>query len=170
MDWAKLLEWTGNQGLALAVGAIAAWISYRAIRVTRSYQDPVFVMECDPVDWQAYPLGGGVQEQVPMVLINKGNSFAKDVTWSADFDPFHVHTQQQSWPLIEGNGGRVSVMSFFRADSQSAGVLGQLLNRTDGARECTVKFTSQAGHKITQKVNLPNPYEYYPSQTVQAGG
>lgn len=167
MDWGKLLEWVSGQGLALVVGAIAVWVSYRAIRVTRAYQDPVFVMECDPVDWQAYDWSNGVKEQVPLVLINKGNAFAKNVTWSADFDPFHLETQEQSWPLIEGNGGRVSVMSLFKADNMSAGTLSTLVQRTDGARECTVTCTSQAGHKITQKVNLPNPYDYTPPRTVQ---
>lgn len=73
MDWGKLLELVSGQGLALVVGAIAVWVSYRAIRVTRANQDPVFVMECDPVDWQAYDWSNGVKEQVPLVLINKGN-------------------------------------------------------------------------------------------------
>ncbi|AYN55814.1 hypothetical protein PP635_gp35 [Arthrobacter phage Auxilium] len=159
MDWAGFLQWITNQGLALVVAAVAAWISYRAIRTTRAYQDPVFVMECEPVDWQAYP-PGGIKEQVPMVLVNKGNSHAKDVTWSADFDPFHLHAPEQSWPLVEGNGGRVAVMSLFRADGHGAGVLSSLVQRTDGARQCTVTCTSQAGHRFSQKVNLPNPYEY----------
>lgn len=90
----------------------------------------------------------------------QGELLRQECHGSADFDPFHLQTQEQSWPLVEGNGGRVAVMSSFRGNNMGAGTLSALIDRTDGARLCTVTCTSQAGHKITQEVNLPNPYEY----------
>lgn len=163
MDWGKVIEWLGGQSLgalSLAVAGFAAWQSYQAIKVTRSYQDPVFVMECEPVDWDAYQYGSGVSAQLTLVLINKGNSFAKDVEWSADYDPFHLQIVKQAWPLIEGNGGRVQIPTSVKVDNMTAGELGAAVNRNDASRLCTIKFMSQSGHRVTQKVNLPNPHEY----------
>jgi hypothetical protein len=161
MDWGNLLEWTGNQGLALLVAAIAVGVSYRAIKVTRAYQDPVFVMECEPRNWLDVT---GDAEGVIMYLVNKGNSFARDVRWSADYDPLNVATTDQTWAFIQGNGGKVHVEVPFRATWMGSPVLGQLINRNDEASLCTVTFRSQAGHKVTQKVHWPNPYDFRPQE------
>lgn len=159
MDWTKVAEWIANQGLALAVAAVAAWAALWAVKVTRAYQDPLFVMECEPRHIPAAPAGEPSQP-VKMYLVNRGNSFAKDVQWVANYDPYGVAVPLQSWPLIEGKGGRVSVVTPFVAGSMSMGVIGLLVSRKDGAAYATVTFVTQSGHTKTEQVLLPDPRHF----------
>ncbi|WNM64526.1 hypothetical protein SEA_MIDNIGHTRAIN_39 [Arthrobacter phage MidnightRain] len=159
MDWAGFLQWITNQGLALIVAGLAAWVSYKAIRVTRSYQDPVFVLECEPIYVEQHP-GSDPEQDLQMVLVNKGNSFAKKVRLTANYDPFGIRSHPQKWELIEGGGGRVAFLSGFKVSSRGFPILGDLVERDDEAAFFTVKFVSQSGHKLTQQVRIPSPYSH----------
>lgn len=163
MDWGAVLAWIANQGLALlatAAAAAAAAASYKAIKVTRAYQDPVFVMGCIPLTIDAAPAPGAPIQHISMTLINKGTSFARNVRWSANFDPFGISVKPQEWPHIEA-GGQVSFYTGFTVHMASnLPVLEDLLARKDDAAYATVTFTSQSGHAITQKVLLPDPRDY----------
>lgn len=160
MDWTtRVAEWLANQGLALAVAAVAAWVSHRAIKVTRAYQDPLFVMECEPKDIPAAPMGEP-DRPVYMYLVNKGNSSARDVRWVANFDPYGIQVRPQEWPLIE-KGARVYVQTPFMASSMRMPVLWQLLHSENAAAYATISYKTQSGERREEQVLLPDPRESF---------
>lgn len=171
MEWEKFVDWLASQWpalVSLGVAAFAAWQAHKAIVVTRAYKDPVFVMECAPMHLADAPM---LEEPrgIEMFLVNKGDSFARDVRWSANFDPYGIKVSPQEWPHIEGKGGRVRVMTPFTVSSMvGMPILEDLLRRKDDAAYATVAFTSQSGHKVRQKVLLPNPYDFRLPQPVTA--
>lgn len=162
MDWGKFVEWlSGNwpEITSNLIAAFAAYLALRAHKVTRSFQNPFFVLECEQMQLQQHP-GVEPAEEVQLVLINRGNSFAKNVKWRANYDPFGIQSRPQTWEYIEGNGGKVTFLSGFKASSRGFPLLGSLYSRDDKAAFCTVQFVSQSGHKVKQELRLPNPHAF----------
>jgi len=153
--------WVTWFGVAVSiVFSLLAWNQARAaLRDTRAYKDAVFVLEWEPfeMDFSADPMAN--QGRVTLKLINKGESFARDVELKANFDPYGLVIPIGRWSHIAGGGA--SVLHPTLVDVTSHAALGlPSPNLTGGENLCSVAFTSQAGHRSTQLVPFPYPHQF----------
>lgn len=152
--------------VSLVFSALALWMSIKNSRDTRAYKDPVFVLECEPMVLD--PMAPLVEEQarVTFKLVNQGEAFARDVRIHAEFDPFGLHVPASAWPYVERSGGSVLWSTAVPVTKEAAGVLSQV----DAAKDqnmCLVVCRSQAGHKVRQRIPLPDIYSFVTWQESQ---
>ncbi|MBN9128494.1 MAG: hypothetical protein J0I04_02425 [Paenarthrobacter ureafaciens] len=125
--------------------------SKRANDLTVLYKDPYWTIieEPEPMNQDA---GGPVVE---LRLINQGESPGRDVTVEFDFDPTHLHVEAVSWPFIDRGAHETIPTRFHIQEGLVTSPWNSQVVDEPSRNQVTVKWTSPAGERKSQRVKLP---------------